>query len=521
MATAVIDATARPTVIDNAEAVTNWGGDTFATNANFKIQGNSSVECLMSATGNNDAYVTGTWDFSGTGEGDQHVRLWFNITFIGYLAASNAMQVFLYDGSNTSYWYWDKWSSYTGGWAQMVIYTGDTPDVDGSVTMSTITRIGVRFVTASKPRNVPANTWFDAWTYGDGYTVYGGTASDPITWADIAAADAVEAFGITRDVDGVNFMRGEVTIGDGTNATYFMPVGEVCMFTEEQVSSSLYAIIFDDNSNGNTDVDIVGGVMNSSAATLRYTIDASDTAINSFSMDGVQISQAAYSTFHAGASIQNCVFNDCQQINPSTATFKFNTILNYSDDQPSSAATEAALLWPSDDSNCTDNQFTGCTMGVEYAAASDSTPVFHNTIFDDNESALGYADVLNTSGNSATDIELTGTSNANSYIGDLTTFSSSYPLTMNIQDTDNAPLEGVQCSIHLLNSPYTELLNEDSDTSGEAFDTYSGSTPIDIVWKTRKSETTDNPRYFASSGTGQITTNGFTITVTMQDNPYI
>jgi hypothetical protein len=520
MATATIDASARPTVIDNAEATTNWGGDTFALTSDIKVQGTYSVECAMTATGNNDAYVTGTWDFSSStaGGGDQHIRLWFNITFIGNLSASNAIQMFLYDGTNTSYWYWDKWADYSGGWAQAVIYTGDTPDVDGSVDMSSITRIGLRFVTATKPRNVPANAWFDAWTYGDGYTVYGGTASDPITWADIATADAIAAFGIIRNVDGVMFARGAVQIGDGTNATYFAPDGELVVFTEEQVSSTLYDISFVDDSSALTDVDIVGGAWTSSATTLRYTITANDPDINSFSINGAQISKAGYSYFHAGASIQNCVFDDCQQIDPSTATFKFNSIKNYADDNPSSAAAEAALLWPTNDANCTDNDFANNTMSVEYDTNSDSTPVFSNMVFDDN---TGWYDVLNTSGNSTTAIELTGTSNANSYIGDHTTFPSSYPLTINVQDVGKQPILNAQCSIHLLESPYTELMNEDSATDGTAVDTYSGSTPVDIVWKVRKSETTDDPRYFSRSDTGQITTDGFTITVTLTENPYI
>jgi len=240
--------------------------------------------------------------------------------------------------------------------------------------------------------------------------------------------------------------------------------------------------------------------------------------VDTFLMDGAKLDYAGLSYFKSGQTIQNCVFNDCAQIDPGTSTFKYNSIKNYYDDGPSSGAAEAALLWPTDDTNCTDNSFTDCTMSVEYDTNSDSTPVFHNTTFDDNS---GWFDVLNTSGNSATDIELTGTSNADSYTGDYTTFSSSYPLTMYIQDKDKVPILDAQCSIHLADSPFTELLNEDSATDGYALDTYSGATPADIVWKVRKSATTDDPRYFARSDTGQITTDGFSITVTLVENPYI
>lgn len=332
MATATLAST--PTVIDNAEATTNWGGDTFALNTGEFVQGSNSVECALTTNGNNDVYVTGSWDFSGT---DQHLRLWFNITFVGNLSATNPIQIFLYDGTNTAYYYWDGSANYNGGWAQAVIYTGDTID-SGSVNKASITRIGMRFVTSSKPRNVPYNALFDAWTYGDGYTAHGGTSGDAIDWSHIATADAVGAYGIVTEENGVYFLRGAIQIGDGTNTTYFEPSSQVAVFVDEQVSTSLYAITFVDSVSGVTNVDISGGAW--SAGTLRYLLDATDTDLNAFAMDGLQVSRAAdLSGFFSGASVTNSVFNDCLQVNPSTGTFENNTISN-------STATDGALLWP-------------------------------------------------------------------------------------------------------------------------------------------------------------------------------
>ncbi len=98
------------------------------------------------------------------------------------------------------------------------------------------------------------------------------------------------------------------------------------------------------------------------------------------------------------------------------------------------------------------------------------------------------------------------------------------PVTLLISITDEAdgqPIQDVQTSIHLKDSPFTELMNEDSTAGGLASESYAGSTPVDIVWKTRKSDELDTPRYFAQSGLGEITTSGFTQSVLMKENTII
>ncbi len=98
----------------------------------------------------------------------------------------------------------------------------------------------------------------------------------------------------------------------------------------------------------------------------------------------------------------------------------------------------------------------------------------------------------------------------------------SVPLTITVSDAaDLQPIQDVQTSMHLADSPFTELMNEDTNASGIAAESYSGSTPVDIVWKTRKSDDLDNPRYFAQSGLGEITSSGFTQAVLMKENTFL
>jgi hypothetical protein len=90
-----------------------------------------------------------------------------------------------------------------------------------------------------------------------------------------------------------------------------------------------------------------------------------------------------------------------------------------------------------------------------------------------------------------------------------------------INDATDAVVQNAQCSIFLLDSPYTELMNEDSNVSGIASQGYNFGGATDIKWRVRKSEDTDNPRYFPQSGTGQISASGFSQTVRLKENTFL
>jgi len=367
MATVTLGGT--PTTIDLAEAITNWGGDTFLLEPDIKVQGSNSVACAMTATGNNDGYVTGTWDFSGTGLGDQHLRLWFNISFIGNLSATNPIQIFLYDGTNTAFYYWDKAASYSGGWAQAVIYTGNSPD-SGSVTKSSITRIGMRFVTSSKPRNVPANAWFDAWRYGDGYYATGGTSGDEIDLDLIAADDLTNAYGIVTKVDGNYSVRGDLQIGNGSTTTWFKSDGDLVTYAIEQVNAGLYK--FHGNGAG-CRIDVADSVFKAegTAAKDKFDFDMSETNLLSTSIVDTQIVGADTVDFKSSQTATGNIYNGCGQINHSGADMDNSTVKNYS-----GASNTSAMLYDvagDPDGELDDSSFTMGTTethAIEFGTTS-------------------------------------------------------------------------------------------------------------------------------------------------------
>lgn len=320
MATPTLVTTGNITVIDDGESTANWVGDTFSLDPDIKVEGSNSVSCALTNNGVNEIYVSGTFNLSG----GEHLRLWCNFSFVGNIAseAANGIQLWISDGTNTAFWTVGGSDTYAGGWKQFIVYTGNTP-TSGTVPTGNSTQIGIRVNTTSKPRNVPANTWVDQWTFGDGYTVTGGTSVDPITWSGIASVDATSAYGIVTDVDGVIFLTGRVQIGTGATATYLESNGDILVFRDRPVSTALYELNYQGTA---CDVDVTGGAI-SAAGTQNFNIDTT-TGTQSFSFDGLQISKCINPDFASGNTIINSVFDSCGQIEPSTATFTTNTIKN-------------------------------------------------------------------------------------------------------------------------------------------------------------------------------------------------
>jgi hypothetical protein len=93
-------------------------------------------------------------------------------------------------------------------------------------------------------------------------------------------------------------------------------------------------------------------------------------------------------------------------------------------------------------------------------------------------------------------------------------------LSVYVIDKDKNNIQDAQTSIHLLDSPYTALMNEDTLSTGLAEQAYVYTSPKDVVVKVRKSDNLDDPRYFAFSTTAQIT-GDFYIQVTLKENPFI
>jgi hypothetical protein len=87
-----------------------------------------------------------------------------------------------------------------------------------------------------------------------------------------------------------------------------------------------------------------------------------------------------------------------------------------------------------------------------------------------------------------------------------------------VVDKDNAPISGVQTAVYIT-STKAELLNTDTNGSGIASASYTGSTPVAVYIRCRKSSTGDTKyKAFSTSGTVATTTGLDTTVVLQEDN---
>ena len=456
-------------VLSDCEATTGWSGDTFVLEPGIKKQGSNSLTCQMTVNGANNAIFTPASAVNLTG---QHIRCWYQSGLIAYIdsVANDGVEFWISDGTYTHRWTLGGNDAWPEGWQNMVIYAESMPTngYNASFDFTQVTSLGFTFNTTAKPRGVD-NFWVDYLRYGDGLTATGGTSGDEITLDTIAAVDAANGYGIVEKstVNGVITLFGEVYVGNGTTTTWYKEDKTTAVFANANVSSTLYKFIAQ---GYGCRVTLQG--FNLKAYQQTYTLDMSDSGLLSLTIDGCAISSADSILFKAGQSITNTVFDSSAQIVPLTATFTGNTIGNSSD-------TGGAVLWPSDSTNIHDLTFILCDNDIEYGATSDSTPLFHNILHDDN---AGDYDVNNTSGSSVT-IPLTGTSNGNSYnpAGSLVTFSASVTLTFTVTDaTSGLPIQYARINI-VNTSTKAELYQIETNVSGIATQshTYTGQLGIE------------------------------------------
>lgn len=454
----------------------DWDGGVGILDTVIYKQNNASLS-LAVRDGGTAGYThpTTSWDMSAI---DTHIRMWVIHTFVTNLEtkASGGIQLYVKDTSdNYNYYYVSGSDTHPGSW-ELLQADLASPDIDGSADLSVIEEFGWEIVHATAARNI-VNTWWDYCVFGTGYEVKGGTSIDKVTWATLAAADLALGYGVVTLVNGVYFVNAEIDLGDtvGTSDLYFDGTGEIVVFYAANESATLYKITGVGNSTGTTDIDMGSTVIKS--ASNRFVFDMNATNVGTFVMNGTKLDHAGLSYFKSGQTIQNCVFNDCLQVDPSTSTFDHNSFTN-------SVATDGSLYWPSNDTGISDISFLICDNDIEIDASSDSTPTFTNIIHDNN---AGDYDVNNTSG-SAVSVSLAGTSNGNSYNpgGNAVTFDSSSTLSMTVKDQDGVSVTGAYAYIDKDNTAPYIMNNTTSTPAGVATESWTGGAVTGATWRVRK-----------------------------------
>jgi len=490
---------------------------------NFK-EGLYSLCGTMKANGINTASFTPTSsvDMSGT----KHLRMWFLDSAAGLLdnIANGGIQLGITDGANTGYWNLGGKDTYEGGWLNLVIDVSKAVDVGTKPTnMNAITVIYLRITQTAAGKNFD-NVWGDNLCLCDGLIAYGDDGGGYLDFEDIYSGDndPTLGIGIVRKIGGQYFGVGSIEIGDGsgTAGCKFQAKSQVFIFEDRFVNSNLYGFNIVDNGTGVTEfilgnkvgtAGIQGCVIRtaSEAQSAKFYIDGfTDTDVDNFKLYGSTFFDAGIITFakaSATTEILGCSFESCLQVVPKDANTDDCFFINTSD-------VDAAILW-NETIDLVGCSFIGNTTGAGIEMPSDvGTPYsYDGLLFSGNT-----YDVLNSSGSAIT-INKSNDSDPSTYEGSAVTFVGSVTVTVIVVDKDNNVLANMSVALYTSDDD-TEIINKDSNASGEAIESYAGSTPRDIYWRVRESPVAGN-RYLANSGIGTIESTGFSVTVTMIPEP--
>lgn len=277
---------------------------------------------------------------------------------------------------NISRWFVGGKDTYNGGWEVMVAHTSIPPDETNgtAATLTDIVAIGTGWKCLQKSK-LAQNCFMDRADYGAGAVVRvtGTNTTTDIGWAEVlSVADSQDATrGYIKAQTGSYIPKGPIEVGDnaGTLSTTFSDNFNELVFGDMPVTTTYYSIKAVGNATGATSVTLKNQVLKSAGA--RFVFNTNDANVTSFSLTGSTVAKAGLTSFRAGQTITTTVFNDCLQIDPSTATFQDNTVSN-------SADTNGALLWPSVSTNISSVTFISSGTGNAIYITSTGTKSLQN-----------------------------------------------------------------------------------------------------------------------------------------------
>ena len=436
--------------------------------------------------------------------------------------------------------------------------------VEANLTLTAITRMGVGTVHLAKAVGNVANVFCDSITHitNDSYAlrINGGTSGTPETMADVQGDDAAGSLtgigigGMIANPLGDQFIFFAPTEwGEPSpNADhYFTATGEQWFWVGDNqgghaVGATHFPFRLVANATNTGSWVVTSTVIINTGTAAMLSMD--DANFDIIEMDGCTLTGldtiALPSSGGTSRFTTNNIFNGCEQITNNGADMDGCSVL-----LSTVAADTGALLYneASDPDGTLDNLIiskgTNAHHAIDFGTNVDSSLVsitlrgieftgFGSTD-DSNDSTVRFLATTGTLTLNLIDCTVDGVSPVASGGGQnfsvddaagmtVTVVVQPVTLTVTVKDSVSlAVLQNVQTSIHLVDSPFTELMNEDTTAGGIASESYAGSTPVEVVVKCRKSEDTDSPRYYGVSRIETITSSGLSVTVLLEQNPFI
>jgi len=476
--------------ISTCESTTGWTGNKVAVVPDYFKQSQNSLGFTFTTAGNNDAYITGSWNLDGI----KHLRIWFMTVALKELQtdALGGIQFLISDGTSTGYYYVGGKTTYPGGWYNLVVDLSRAVDAGTKPVMNSITSVGIRVVLTSAPKNVQ-NTWLDNLICCDGLICISDTQ---FALQDIYDKDndpAVGGWGIVRKFGGAYYLVGNLEFGDNVemNSCDFKDMSQSITFEDRKVHPDLYEIKVVGNTTGATKFQLgdkpgtagISGCLvrtQALAQTPKFKITCTDINVSDFKLYGTSFLDAgAISLPENGANreVLNCNFEACGEIAVSTCVVKNCNFIS----------SDAAAVLMSDVSHCqniTKCNFITCTQGMRITAYGVGYD-FNALMFSD----TGWPHVNNDCGQ-ALSIGKSNQSNPSTWTGTEVTFTGSINLTMTVKGkvdgVENQPIVDAWAFIDQTPPESPWIMNMQTNTSGIAIVNWTGGSVSNSTWRIRK-----------------------------------
>jgi hypothetical protein len=350
---------------------------------------------------------------------------------------------------------------------------------------------------------------------------------------------ANRAWGMLQERDGIYYAFGKIYIGDTGQAadTLFEDSGKIIQFgTSQYYISAAWAstmptdacgIVIEDHASWKTtftDGVIVGTEQGRSGSVivgnadqqLSFDMYGGNNAASLTNLYGTTLKKFT-GTIEAGDDTDHKFLSvsliESSQFNPGTANFKNSLVLATSD------ADGGLLIDDSGTDNISDLSFISDGSGHGIYIDTTGTYTFDNIVFSGyGATASADAAIYNNSGGEVI-INATNGSTGLTYkngVGATTTVNNAVTLTVTVKDEANVVIVGASVSIYK-DSDDTELINEVTNASGIATESFNFVSDTDIYVRVRKSSS-GTTRYFPVATTGKITSAGFSLTVVLKED---
>ena len=446
--------------------------------------------------------------------------------------------------ANSAYKWWHVSGAGTPwgvGRAPLVINTSNTTGViqsTGTLDATSIYSIGLA---VSGKNVVPDWVFGSAWAL-DTTVVCGGNTSEPIKVEGVVEAAALghERMSVIQQGASQMLVLQPLQFGDGgTNPTYLNLDGSAIEFPKQYDKSAKqinYCSV--DNIAGITyyagasDTIIHTNAIISSVSRFHWQLHTSSSTSASYNFSGLSVIGAGTIVLDKAITLSKLTINNYQTLDVSNVTLTECIIINppagnnsltlnsyttFNSCTINVSTLTAGNYWVS---TTTPNQFNSCTFtgggGHAIRITTAGTYSLAGNLFNGfgttgSTGAAIYNDsgglvTLNISGGGSTPTYRNGTSAS-------TVVNNAVTLTLTVKDESNNVVVGASAAIYR-ESDMVQLMNEVTNGSGVATESFNYSTNTPIIVRIRKSSL-GTTRYVPVNTTGTITTTGFSLTVTL------